>query len=136
MARKRKRGRRKSHRKVVSHRSLWLRMLLLLCLLLAGYVVYLDLQVRHQFDGKRWSLPARVYARPLDLYVGRELTADQFQTELRALYYLPVDKATQPGRFSKTAMYSMSLPGHSLSGTVSRTVQVSGSVFPVTRSVP
>jgi penicillin-binding protein 1B len=101
MARGRKRGRRKTRRKVVRHRSLWPRFTLLLCLLLAGYVVYLDLQVRQQFDGKRWSLPARVYARPLDLYVGRELTADQFQTELRALYYRPVKTATQPGRFSK-----------------------------------
>jgi penicillin-binding protein 1B len=101
MARRRKRGRRKSRRKIVRHRNPWSRLLLLLCLLLAGYVAYLDLQVRQQFDGKRWSLPARVYARPLDLYVGRELTAEQFQTELRALYYLPVETATQPGRFSK-----------------------------------
>jgi penicillin-binding protein 1B len=101
MARGRKRGRRKSRRKVVRSSFPWLRLLLLLCLLLAGYTVYLDLQVRQQFDGKRWSLPARVYARPLDLYVGRELSADQFQSELRALYYRPVTTATQPGRFSK-----------------------------------
>ncbi|MGD8631541.1 MAG: penicillin-binding protein 1B, partial [Gammaproteobacteria bacterium] len=101
MARGRKRGRRKSRRKVARRRSPWLRLVLLLCLLLAGYVVYLDLQVRQQFDGKRWSLPARVYARPLDLYVGRELSADQFQAELRALYYRPVRTATQPGRFSR-----------------------------------
>jgi penicillin-binding protein 1B len=101
MARGRKRGRKKSRRKVVRRRLPWLRLILLLCLLLAGYVAYLDLQVRQQFDGKRWSLPARVYARPLDLYVGRELSADQFQTELRALYYRPVRSATQPGRFSR-----------------------------------
>jgi penicillin-binding protein 1B len=101
MARGRKRGRKKSRRKVVRRRSPWLRLILLLCLLLAGYAVYLDLQVRQQFDGKRWSLPARVYARPLDLYVGKELSADQFQDELRALYYRPVKTATQPGRFSK-----------------------------------
>jgi len=101
MARSRKRGRRKSRRKVVRRRFPWLRLVLLLCLLLAGYAAYLDLQVRQQFDGKRWSLPARVYARPLDLYVGRELGADQFQDELRALYYRPVKTATQPGRFSK-----------------------------------
>ncbi len=101
MARGRKRGRRKSRRKVIRQGFPWSGLILLLCLLLAGYVAYLDLQVRQQFDGKRWSLPARVYARPLDLYVGRELTTEQFQTELRALYYLPVKKATQPGRFSK-----------------------------------
>jgi len=101
MARGRKSGRKKARRKVVRHRSPWLRLVLLLCLLLTGYVVYLDVQVRQQFDGKRWSLPARVYARPLDLYVGRELSADQFQAELRALYYRPVSTATQPGRFAK-----------------------------------
>jgi penicillin-binding protein 1B len=101
MARRRKRGRRKTRRKVVRRRSLWLRLVLLLCLVLAGYVAYLDLQVRQQFDGKRWSLPARVYARPLDLYVGRELSAEQFQEELRALYYRPVKTATQPGRYSR-----------------------------------
>ncbi len=102
MARGRKRGRRKSRRKVVRRGSSpWLRLILLLCLLLAGYVTYLDLQVRQQFDGKRWSLPARVYARPLDLYVGRELTADQFQNELRALYYRPVKAARQPGMYAK-----------------------------------
>jgi penicillin-binding protein 1B len=101
MARGHKRGRSKSRRKVVRRRFPWLQLTLLLSLLLAGYVVYLDLQVRQQFDGKRWSLPARVYARPLDLYVGRELSADQFQDELNALYYRPVKTATQPGRFSK-----------------------------------
>jgi penicillin-binding protein 1B len=101
MARGRKRGRSKSRRKVVRRRFPWLQLTLLLSLLLAGYVVYLDLQVRQQFDGKRWSLPARVYARPLDLYVGRELSAAQFQDELHALYYRPVKTATQPGRFSK-----------------------------------
>jgi penicillin-binding protein 1B len=101
MARGRKRGRRKTRRKAVRQRSPWLRLILLLCLLLAGYVVYLDLQVRQQFDGKRWSLPARVYARSLDLYVGRELGPDQFQDELRALYYRPVKTVTLPGRFSR-----------------------------------
>ena len=29
------------------------------------YVVYLDSDVRSQFEAKRWELPARVYARPL-----------------------------------------------------------------------
>jgi len=101
MSRKRKRGRRKSTRKAVKYRSMWLRLALLPVLLLAAYTVYLDVQVRRQFDGKRWSLPARVYARPLELYVGQELTAEQFQAELRALYYIPVKSATHPGRFSR-----------------------------------
>jgi len=101
MARRRKGRRRKSSRRTVRHGFPWLRLVLLLCLLLGGYAAYLDLQVTQQFTGKRWSLPARVYARPLELYVGRELAAEQFQSELRALYYLPVKSATQAGRFSR-----------------------------------
>jgi penicillin-binding protein 1B len=41
------------------------------------YGVHLDKVVRAKFEGKRWALPARVYARPLELYVGRALTRDE-----------------------------------------------------------
>jgi len=34
------------------------------------YVIPLDRTVREKFEGKRWALPARVYARPLELYTG------------------------------------------------------------------
>ena len=65
-------------------------------LLLAGaYVVWLDIQVTSQFTGKRWSLPARVYARPLELYAGSELTPQLFAEELRALNYRPVSSVQQ-----------------------------------------
>jgi len=75
--------------------------LLLLVVVLAAYVVYLDYQVRHQFDGKRWSLPARVYARPLELYAGKPLTAEQFVTELKSLHYRPVVAPRTAGQFSR-----------------------------------
>ncbi len=76
-------------------------MLLLLLVFLVGYVGYLDFKVRQQFDGKRWSLPARVYARPLELYAGLQLTADQFAGELAALHYRPVRSASKPGEMSR-----------------------------------
>ena len=101
MARRRKRGRRKSRRKNVRRRSLWVRLLLILSLLLTAYVAYLDFQVRQQFTGKRWSLPARVYARPLELYAGQQLSAEQFAAELTALHYRPVRSPTRPGEFSR-----------------------------------
>ena len=47
------------------------------------YVLYLDFEVRSQFDGKKWSVPARVYARPLELYVGKPLSTEQFDFELK-----------------------------------------------------
>jgi penicillin-binding protein 1B len=101
MAKRRRRGRKKSRRKVVSRRPFWIRIALLLAILLAAYVAYLDFQVRHQFTGKRWSLPARVYARPLELYAGLELSAEQFVTELNALHYRPVATPRESGQFSR-----------------------------------
>jgi penicillin-binding protein 1B len=68
---------------------------------LAGYVVYLDQTVRTQFEGKRWSLPARVYARPLELYPGRELDAGQFADELRLLGYRSESRPRDPGTFAR-----------------------------------
>jgi len=104
MAKRRKRGRKKTRRKAArrrAHRPLWVRIAVLLAVLLAGYIVYLDFQVRHQFAGKRWSLPARVYARPLELYAGLELTAEQFVNELKALHYRPVVSPRESGQFSR-----------------------------------
>ena len=75
MAKRRKRGRKKARRKITKRKSVWGRFFLFLVILLAGYITWLDYQVRHQFTGKRWSLPARVYARPLELYAGLELSA-------------------------------------------------------------
>lgn len=51
------------------------------------YVVYLDFEVRSQFDGRKWSVPARVFARPLDLYVGKPLSHEQFKYELKISGY-------------------------------------------------
>ncbi|HET98642.1 MAG TPA: penicillin-binding protein 1B [Desulfurivibrio alkaliphilus] len=51
-------------------------------LLAALYTLYLDSQVRALFEGKRWEIPARVYARPLELYTGLPLTATRLTREL------------------------------------------------------
>ncbi len=58
-----------------------------LILMSAAYVVYLDINVRQQFEGKRWAVPASVYARPLELYPGRPLSKARLMDELRALGY-------------------------------------------------
>ena len=34
------------------------------------YGLYLDRIVTQQFQGRRWTLPAQVFAAPLELYVG------------------------------------------------------------------
>ncbi len=37
----------------------------------AGLAVYLDAVVQEKFSGKRWTIPAKVYARPLELFLAR-----------------------------------------------------------------
>ncbi|MEJ2575784.1 MAG: penicillin-binding protein 1B [Gammaproteobacteria bacterium] len=96
MSRRRKsprKGRRTSakRRRRGSGRRVWLKWLLSLTvlgvLLLGGYTVFLAKEVRVKFEGKRWAVPARLYARPLDLYVGAPLSTTQLVHELEALGY-------------------------------------------------
>lgn len=65
-------------------------------LTLWAYVSYLDSLVKAKFEGKRWALPARVYARPLELYPGMNMTPNQFVQELTSLGYYdaPVPKVS------------------------------------------
>ncbi len=101
MAKRRKRGRKKTRRKTSRRHFPWIKLTLALLLVLVGYVVWLDVQVTSQFTGKRWSLPARVYARPLELYAGQTITAERFVTELNALHYRPVKSVQQAGQYSR-----------------------------------
>jgi penicillin-binding protein 1B len=73
--------------------------LLILVLLLSGFVLYLDMTVRNQFEGKRWALPARVYARPLELYPGLKLRPEQLLAELAMLGYHDAGDQLDPGSF-------------------------------------
>ena len=69
--------------------------------LLGALAVYLDAIVQEKFSGKRWAVPAKVFARPLELYAGaRVLTRDDFLTELRALGYRQTNAADGPGQMS------------------------------------
>ncbi len=81
-------------------KSLLLKSLLVLILGLTLWCVYLDATVRSKFDGKRWQIPAQVYARPLEIYPGLELRKDDLQTELALLGYERRQKADRPGTFA------------------------------------
>jgi penicillin-binding protein 1B len=65
----------------------------------AGYVYYLDRMVTVRFEGLRWTLPARVYAAPLDLYTGLDLSQPQLEHELQRLSYHPVPRLQRPGSY-------------------------------------
>ncbi|WP_439886288.1 penicillin-binding protein 1B [Pseudomonas sp. MBLB4123] len=64
---------------------------------LAGFAVYLDAVVQEKFSGKRWTVPAKVYARPLELFVGQKLAKSDFLKELDALGYRRESAASGPG---------------------------------------
>lgn len=71
--------------------------------LLAGLMVYFDAVVQEKFSGKRWTVPAKVYARPLELFVGLKLDKQDFLTELAALGYRREAVASSPGAVSVAA---------------------------------
>ncbi|MGI9246800.1 MAG: transglycosylase domain-containing protein, partial [Steroidobacteraceae bacterium] len=77
--------------------------LLALLGLLAAIVVVaiLDRRVTQQFEGRRWTLPARVYAQPLELYAGQSLSAAKFAQELARLGYIPQPRVERPGTFRR-----------------------------------
>ena len=68
-------------------------------LLAAWYAVYLDRLVVKQFEGRRWTLPAQVYAAPLELYEGLALTLPELEHELQRLHYRRADRPDRPGTY-------------------------------------
>ena len=61
--------------------------ILAVLLLVAGYTLYLDFRVRSEFEGRRFALPARIYARPLELHAGLRIPQKAVEDELRQLGY-------------------------------------------------
>lgn len=69
-------------------------------LALSIYLLDLDKEVRGRFAGARWALPAQVYAAPMELYAGGELSAEALRHELERLGYRLVAQPEGPGTFS------------------------------------
>jgi penicillin-binding protein 1B len=76
-----------------------LAVLVLCVLVLAVYVVHLDRIVTTQFEGRRWTLPAQVYAAPQELYAGEALSAPDLEHELLRLQYRRVNQLDKPGSY-------------------------------------
>ena len=91
-----------------SRRRLWRKILIAIFVLLAivvvavgGWIVHLDRVVTKQFQGRHWSVPARVYAAPLELYAGARISADDLEEELRRVHYRRGDPAGGPGLYRR-----------------------------------
>lgn len=66
---------------------------------LTPWVIYLNHQVTHEFEGRKWDLPSRVYARPLEIYPGQRLSRLDLEQELQAAGYRPTGSIDQPGHY-------------------------------------
>ena len=93
MARRPTTNSRTRRKKKTSGRSWWWLVKALTPIVIGGgillffYVGYLDFTVREQFEGKRWSIPARVYASPVELYAGANIGSKDFEDLLIQLHY-------------------------------------------------
>jgi penicillin-binding protein 1B len=84
-------NRRTRTKKTKSRSFWWLKALIPFALaggfFLFSYVGYLDYNVREQFEGKRWTIPARVYASPVELYAGAAINSKDLEDLLQQLHY-------------------------------------------------
>ncbi|MHB8426281.1 MAG: penicillin-binding protein 1B [Acidiferrobacterales bacterium] len=77
-------------------RAIWFALLFL-----AAYTLYLDHVVRTEFENRSWAIPARVYARPMELFPGEKLAPAKLLEELKLLDYRATSPPVQPGSYSR-----------------------------------
>ena len=56
------------------------------------YVIRLDTVIRNKFEGQRWDIPAKVFARPLEIYTNASISQANFTQELNMLGYKSSDR--------------------------------------------
>ncbi|MBE9526736.1 MAG: penicillin-binding protein 1B [Proteobacteria bacterium] len=69
-------------------------------ILLSLYTFYLNSIIKEKFEGRLWDIPAKVYARSLEIYPGSSLSAKQLQKELLLAGYRKDKKPSTQGSFS------------------------------------
>src|SRR5881394_2054188 len=74
--------------------------LLALAVALIAFALHLDVRVRDEFEGRRFALPARIYARPLELHAGLRIAPGDVEDELRELGYRTGGRDGESGWFS------------------------------------
>lgn len=68
---------------------------------LLAYAVFLNFEIRQQFEGRLWALPARVFSRPLEIYAGKTLSPDALIEELKLLRYRRRSRIDEPGEYQR-----------------------------------
>ena len=77
--------------------------LIIFLIISIAYVSILDSKVVNKLDGVLWTVPAKVYARPLELAEGGKINVDVLKKELEILSYeLTKGIPDTPGEFSQS----------------------------------
>lgn len=66
----------------------------------SAYWLWLDFRVANAFEHRRWALPARVYARPVELHAGAPVDRAALVDELERLGYSRVASPSAAGQFA------------------------------------
>ena len=79
---------------------------LLFCIIIIGafvvfsiYLIQLDNIVRDKFEGKRWDIPAKVFARPLEIFNNAPVNQADMLEELKLLGYKSSENYTKTGHY-------------------------------------
>lgn len=64
-----------------------------------NYVAKLNRVIQQKFDGKKWALPAIIYARSLELYPSKKLDPDLLEKELQLADYRKESPVTAAGGY-------------------------------------
>ena len=66
---------------------------------IGGYFLYVDRIVTDTFEGRRWSIPAEVFAQPLSLYAGLSISPSELVSELERLGYQSSNDLPATGKY-------------------------------------
>jgi penicillin-binding protein 1B len=77
-----------------------LKLTVIMLLVLAFYLIYLDSKISKKFSGQKWQVPAQIYAHSLELLPGKVMTPQQLITQLDTLQYQRDANLSAPGQYS------------------------------------
>ena len=69
---------------------------------LAAVVAVIDYRVTSKLEGVLWTVPAKLYSRPMELAEGLKINKDNLVRELEMLSYEQVSNPDSPGQFNLT----------------------------------
>ena len=72
---------------------------LVILLILAALIAVIDYRVTSKLDGVLWTVPAKIYSRPLELFEGSNFCRPILKREMEMLSYISDSKTDMPGQF-------------------------------------